>query len=202
MDTGRLGSESVRVPQGQRGRYVFAGVGAVLLALVCLGWAVDSARRVGTGEYLKFAFDGSWGFYARYGGQGMDTYHLYMGVALAVFGALALAGRRVARGGLMALSLFMALQSVRALIAFHDERYRMLFGHGGDRWTYNVLTEGASVVVGVLILLVLAVVSPGGRYVPPPPAYGPGYAPPVDARPVDMRPAPGYPPMPPQPPGS
>ncbi|MFI9719061.1 hypothetical protein ACIHFE_05300 [Streptomyces sp. NPDC052396] len=200
MDSGQSGSEAVQVSQGQRGRYVFAGGCAVLLAAACFGWVVDSAHRAGTGDYLKAAFDSSYGFVG-YRGRMADTYHLYLGVTLGLFGILALAGRRVARGGLMALSVFMVLQSVRSLIAFHDERYRMLFQHGADRWMYSVLTDGACVVVGVVILLTLASASPVRPYAPPPaPGYGPAYAQPYAWPPADARPAPGYPPMPPQPP--
>ncbi|WP_189131291.1 hypothetical protein [Wenjunlia tyrosinilytica] len=185
-------SDPIRVPQAQRGKYALSGIGALLLSVACFGWAVYSAQDIGVGDYVVAVFDGSKAATRSY----VDVYHLAQGVALAVSGGLALAGRRVARGALVALLSILVYDSVRQLIALHDDSYREFFLHG-QRGNMQILTDAATVVVGLVVVVVMLSASgaaPRGYY--PGPAQGGWQQPPS---PQPYGPPGGYPQNPPQP---
>jgi hypothetical protein len=186
-------TDPVRVPVGRRGPYVVSGLAAVVLALAYFCWAGYSAHRVGGGDFVKGVFDASRVYGRAF--EYVDTYHLAEGIAFAVAGGLALAGRRAAKGALIAMSGLVLYDAAQQLIGLHRHEYRELYTHT-TQGKLNIATMVGTAVLGVLIIVVLLA---AGSSVP---GNGPAaYAP---QQPPWPQQAPNYPPQqgygPPQPP--
>lgn len=207
-------TDPVHVPQTRRGPYTLCGLAALALGLAFLAWAIYSAQDMGGSDYFKTLFDAS---HQPKLGKYNDTYHLVEAVVFLIFGGLALAGRRIARGGLIAASITVFYVAGYWLIGLHEKAFRQEFTHS-DVGKWNIATYIASAVLGLLIIVVMlaagrgsAAPASGGYYQQqqPPGAWqqpGSGYGSPPDpgyGSPAGGYGSPGgsYPPaQPPQPP--
>jgi hypothetical protein len=194
------------VPPGRRGVYTLCGLAALVLGCVFFSWTGYSADLLGGGDYFRSVFDPS---HLNASGRSADSTSLIQGLVLCVSGALAIAGRRSAKGALIAVSVLTLFDAARGLIGLHNDPFRSFYTRDTPG-KLQITTWVLTIVIGLVLIVVLLAARGGGTarpaYYPPqnpggwqqpggyPPPAGGGYAP------QDGYAQPQPPQVPPQPP--